>query len=196
MARLSEARHFYLKSMKRTIVLIFVFLAVFSCKNTKSNTFRTYEMAETEFLASLTSTDTLAVLALGANFMDALKTGNMEVEFSELCVLHRDTLYKVSDESLNMLRDRFTTVPATDYSLVSYSFSTPGNNDLSYRYVTSGKVGSGPAFKIMFNPVKVGSQWYLTLKDGNMSSLDKSPNAQVHPHSPAPRPIVLNTKKL
>lgn len=152
-------------------------------------------MAETEFLSTLTSSDTLAVLALGANFMDALKSGNMEVELSELCVLHRDTLYKVADESLNMLRDRFTSVPATDYTLVSYSFSTPGNNDLSYRYVTSGKVGSGPAFKIMFNPVKVGSKWYLTLKDGNMSSLDKSPYAQVHPHSPAPRPVVLNTAK-
>ena len=192
MARLSEARHFYLKSMKRTLVLLLISLAIFSCKT--RNTFRTYEMAEQEFRSSLTAQDTLAVLALGANFMDAIKNGNIEVELQDLCVLYRDTLYKVSDESLNLLRDRFTGVPITDYSLASMSFSTPGNNDLSYRYVMSGTVGSGPAFKLMFNPVKVGGNWYLTLKDGSMSSLDKSPNAQVHPHSPAPNPVVLHSK--
>ena len=151
-------------------------------------------MAEQEFRSSLTAHDTLAVLALGANFMDAVKYGNLEVELQDLCVLYGDTLYKVSDKSLNMLRDRFTGAPITDYSFASMSFSTPGNNDLSYRYVTSGTVGSGPAFKMMFNPVKIGQNWYLTLKDGSMSSLDKSPSAQVHPHSPAPNPIVLHSK--
>ena len=192
MARLSEARHFYLKRMKRFLVLTFIFASFFSCKN--ADTFRTYEMAEQEFCNSLTFHDTLAVLLLGSNFMDALKTSNLEVEFQELCVLHRDTLYKVADESIQMLRDRFAGVPVTDYALASYSFSTPGNNDLSYRYVTSGTIGSGPAFRIMFNPVKVGPNWYLTLKDGSMSSMDKSPTDRVHPHSPAPNPIVLNTK--
>ena len=151
-------------------------------------------MAEQEFRRSLTLHDTLSVFILGANFMDALKTGDLELVLSDLYVLDCDTLYKVADESLNMLRDRFTSVPITDYSIASYSFSTPGNNDLCYRYVTSGKVGTGPAFKLMFNPVKIGDNWYLTLKDGSMSSLDKSPSAQVHPHSPAPNPVVLHAR--
>lgn len=192
MARLCEARHFYLNTMKRTFVLLFVSLALISCKNT--NSFRTYEMAEQEFRSSLTLRDTLTVFLLGANFMDALKAGNLEVELDELCVLDGNTLYKLADESKDMIRDRFAGVPVTDYSIASYNFSTPGVNDLSYRYVTSGEVGKGPAFKIMFNPVKVGNNWYLTLKDGSMSSQDKSPYARIHPHSAAPDPIVLNTQ--
>jgi len=192
MARLCEARHFYLKEMKKYFILLFAVIAIASCKNT--NTFRTYDQAEQEFRESLTFHDTLAVLMLGQNFMDALKAGTIDLELPNLNVLYRDTLYKVSDRSLAQLRERFSGTPVADYALAGYSFSTPGNNDLSYRYTRSGKVGSAPAFKIMFNPVKVGENWYLTLKDGNMSSTDKADYAQVHPKSPAPAPIVLNSK--
>ena len=178
--------------MKKYIVILFLLVAVVACKN--SETFRTYEEAEKEFRQSLTFRDTLMVLTLGQNFMDALKSGEIQSELANLCVLDCDTLYKVSDRSLVELQQRFSSTPVSDYALASYSFSTPGNNDLSFRYVTSGKIGSSPAMKIMFNPVKVGENWYLTLKDGNMSSLDKDPRVQVHPLSPAPAPIVLNTK--
>ena len=176
--------------MKKYFFIVLAILAVVACKN--SDSFRTYEQAEQEFRQSLTFHDTLAVLTLGQNFMDALKSGQVESELVNLCVLYNDTLYKVADKSLLELQRRFSSVPVSDYAVASYSFSTPGNNDLAYRYTTSGKVGTSPAFKIMFNPVKVDDHWYLTLKDGNMSSLDKDPALQVHPLSPAPNPIVLN----
>ena len=123
--------------------------------------------------------------------MESLKNGTFDDELANLYVVYNDTLYKVSDKSLQMLHDRFSGIKVTDYTLANYRFSTPGINDLSYRYTTHGKVADGPALKLMFNPVKVGDKWYLTLKDGGMSSFDKAPNAQVHPLSPAPAPIVL-----
>ena len=177
--------------MKRILAFLLIPLSLIACKNAGS--FRTYEQAEQEFRASLTFHDTLSVLMLGQNFMDAMRGGTLDVELAELCVVYNDTLYKVSPKSLVELKSIYGAVRVSDYALNSYSFSTPGNNDLSYRYVTSGKVGSGGAFKIMFNPVKVGDNWYLTLKDGNMSSQDKAEALQVHPLSPAPKPIVLNS---
>ncbi len=192
MARLSEARHFYLKKMKKFAFVLLALAVLASCKNEQK--FRTYEMAETEFRQSLTFKDTLAVLVLGQNFMDAMKAGTLDLELSNLCVVYNDTLYKVSDRSLLQLRQRFGSAAISDYALASYNFSTPGINDLSYRYTMDGKVGSSPAFKITFNPVKVGDAWFLTLKDGDMSSIAKDPAAQVHPLSPAPNPIVLNTR--
>lgn len=188
MARLSEARHFYKRMMKRFLVLILLFAAVVACKTTP----RTYGDAEREFRQSLTFHDTITVMVLGQNFMDALLAGDIGPELAELCVLQNDTLYRISDKSVRELRARFVSAPVSDYKLASYTFSTPGINDLCYRYTTSGDVNSGPAFKLMFNPVKVGDDWFLTLKDGSMSSQDMYYTRRPDDQSPAPLPIVLN----
>ena len=132
---------------------------------------------------------------MGQNFMDALVAGEVKSEIVNLCTVYNDTLFKLADISMRELEDRLSSIPVTDYVLASYSFSTPGVNDLCYRYVTSGKVGSGPAFKIMFNPVKVEGNWFLTMKDGYMSSQDLHPALQIDPMAPAPNPIVLNKSK-
>ena len=179
--------------MKKYIVIVFALFALVCCKN--NNTFRTYEQAEKEFRESLTFHDTLMVLTMGQNFMDALKAGEVQLEIANLCTVHNDTLFKLADISMRELEERLSGYPVTDYALASYNFSTPGVNDLSFRYVTSGKIGSAPAFKIMFNPVKVGDNWYLTMKDGYMSSQDLHPALQIDPMAPAPNPIVLNKSK-
>ncbi len=126
--------------------------------------------------------------------MDALKSGNVNLELDELCVLDGNTLYKVSDESKEFLAGRFNGKPITDYALSSYVFSTAGINDLTYRYTYEGTVDSAPAFKMTFNPVKVGGNWYLTLKDGNMPMAVKGNPLTIHPKSDVPAPIVLNTQ--
>lgn len=179
--------------MKKYLVLFLFVFAFFACKN--SNNFRTYEMAEQEFRQSLTFHDTLSVLVLGQNFMDALKTGGIEYELQNLTVLDDNVLYKISDESLKELQARYGELRISDYALAGYNFSTAGVNDLSFRYTIGGKLGSGPALKMVFNPVKVDDVWYLTLKDGNMASRDITASEQIHPLSPAPEKIVLNTKK-
>ena len=151
-------------------------------------------MAEKEFIGSLTFKDTLAVLALGQNFMDALVAGAIENELSQICVVYQDTLYKASDEYLLQLRELYNAASVTDYKLDSYSFSTPGINDLCFRYVTSGKVGSGPAFKILFNPVKVEEGWFLTIKNGTMATAAPGSARKRHPLSEAPAEIHLHKR--
>lgn len=179
--------------MKKFFTLILIVVAFAACKTTPK--FRTYQDAENEFRASLTAQDTITVLTLGSNFMDAMRAGIVEDQLRYLCVVHDNVLYKAADESIEELRQRYA-APISDFALAGYNFSTPGINDLSYCYTYSGKVGSGPAFKIVFNPVKVGDTWYLTLKDGNMSSTDKAEADQIHPLSAAPAEIKLNTPDL
>ena len=174
----------------------FVVLALlaFSCNN--SPKIKTYQEAEKEFLASLTESDTFAVLALGQEFMQNLmEGGDIDGALATLTVVEDDVLYKVGDSSIEELKARFSKRQVTDYDCIRYSFSTPGINDLVYRYSTSGKLGTGPGMKLVFNPVKVEDHWYLTLKDAYQSSLDIAEDDQVHPLSPAPEPIRINRKE-
>lgn len=169
-------------------------LLAFSCNN--SPKVRTYQDAENEFLASLTEADTFAVLALGQEFMQNLMAGgDIDKALASLTVLEYNVLYKVGDSTIEELKDRYSKRQVTDYACVRYSFSTPGNNDLVYRYSTGGKLGAGPGMKLVFNPVKVEDHWYLTLKDAYQSSLDIAEDEQVHPLSPAPDPLRLNRKE-
>ncbi len=179
--------------MKRSLFILLLGLTLLSsCKSTPK--VRLYQDAERDFLAALTINDTLSVLSLGQNFMGALKAGEIDDALQDLCVVHENVLYHVADESLAQLKSRFRKFPVADYQLVSYSFSTPGINDLVYRYSISGELGSGPAMKLTFNPVKVEGSWYLTLKDAYTSSKELAPEDQISPYAPAPDTLRLNRR--
>ena len=194
MARLCEARHFYFK-MKRLSFFFAVLSALVVCSCNNSPKVRTYQDAENEFLASLTKADSLKVLALGDEFMRNLMAGgDLDSVLTSLTMVENNVLYRISDESVYEMKARFLARPVADFACLRYSFSTEANNDLVYRYTTSGKVGTAPGMKLVFNPVKVEGNWYLTLKDGYQSSKDVSPEEQTHPMSPAPDPVRLNRK--
>ena len=178
--------------MKR--ILLYILPALFllsACNN--SPKVKTYQDAEREFLASLTELDTFTVLALGQAFMqDLLPTGNIDSALVKLAVIEDNVLYKLSDQNVAELKLRYTANPITDYVCARYSFSTEVNNDLVYRYTTSGKIGDGAAIKLTLNPVKVEGRWFLTLKDANQYSKDIHPDRQVNPLAPAPYPVKLH----
>lgn len=177
------------------VSLVALALFAFSCNN--SPKVKTYQDAEKEFLASLTELDTFTVLAMGQEFMqDLMVGGNLDSALASLTLVEYNVLYKVGDNTIEELKARYSKHPVTDYACIRYSFSTPGNNDLVYRYTTNGELGTGPGMKLVFNPVKVEGNWYLTLKDAYQSSLDVHEDDQVHPLSPAPDPIRLNRKEL
>ena len=175
--------------MKR--IFVFLFLALVLLASCKPKPYL-YKDAEQDFQASLVLSDTLDVLALGQNFMGALKAGEVDEALTNLYVVYDNVLYRVADSSLSQLKARFRRFPVSDYERVSLNFSTPGINDLVYRYSINGPVGSGPAMKIAFNPVKVEGSWYLTLKDAYMSSKDLAPEDQISPYAPAPDTLRLN----
>lgn len=165
-------------------------LLAISCRERGRSDVFTYEDAEKEFLSSLTVNDTSAVLSMTGSFMEQLKSGMTDSAVVLVNVLEDGVLYASSDNYRNELRSRFAVFPVLDYELIKYSFSTPGNNDVCYTY----KFNDDDKLKLVFNPVKVDSVWYITLKDGTQSSLDLPENRRVHPRSPAPSAVRLHTK--
>lgn len=184
--------------MKKFCILLAAFAVLVSCgpRYSGSNGEKTQKDAEAEFLSSLTQESQDAVLALADECMDKLMAGEVEEAVDMIYVLYDDVLYKKSDSYTAELMMRFRMFPVRSYERLYYSFSTEGNNDISYSYVFSPAKDGSPAqtIKLMFNPVYVEGQWYLALKDVGMSSKDLPKNLQIHELAPAPNTPRLNKK--
>lgn len=183
--------------MKKTLLFFLLAAALLAGCNPKTKIV-TYQDAENAFLKSLTPQDTMEVMTAANDFMTFLQEGNVNEALSRLNVLYTDNvLYKPSEEYLNNLQSRFERMPVKQYHLDHFAFSTAGVNDICYRYTISepDENGSAPTIKLVLNPVKVGKNWYLTLKDGSQASMDKQDNSQINPMAPAPEPIRLNKEK-
>ena len=152
--------------------------------------------AEAEFVAALSSEDSTAVLDLAEQFMTLLKDGQTEEAVDMIYVLYNDQLYRKSEAYSQMLVQRFKVFPVYSYHLVYYSFSTQGNNDISYQYAFGRPTSEKPAptIKLMLNPVLVDGVWYLTLKEQGQSSRDLPKEKQIHDLAPAPDEITLHHK--
>jgi len=184
--------------MKKLLILLAAFAVLVSCgsRYSGSNGEKTQKDAEAEFLSSLTQESQDAVLALADECMDKLMAGEVEEAVDMIYVLYDDVLYKKSDSYTAELQMRFRMFPVRSYERLYYSFSTEGNNDISYSYVFSPAKDGSPAqtMKLMFNPVYVDGQWYLALKDVGMSSKDLPKDLQIHELAPAPNTPRLNRK--
>ena len=109
-------------------------------------------------------------------------------------VLYNDVVYKKSASYTADLVQRFKSFPVVSYERLYHSFSTEGNNDISYSYVFAPASGgrSAQTMKLMFNPVYIDGSWYLTFKDGSQSSRDLPLDKQIHELAPAPNAPRLN----
>ena len=184
--------------MKKIIFILSFLVLVASCKSgvrySGAHGEKTQQDAEAEFLASLSEADENAVLNMAEDFMRKLKDGQVEEAVDMIYVLHNDVVYQKSDEYTTQLVNRFRyTFPVYTYERRYYSFSTEGNNDISYSYTFGPEQnGQAPTMRLMFNPVFVDGLWYLTFKDGSQSSKDLPLDKQINAMAPAPNSIRLN----
>ena len=183
--------------MKKSFFLL-AFIILFSCgpKYSGSNGEKTQKDAEAEFVGSLTKADQDAVLALADEFMGKLQAGEVEDALDMIHVLYNDVLYKKSASYTANLVQRFRVFPVISYERVYYSFSTEGNNDISYSYVFAPASAnhSAQTMKLMLNPVYIDGQWYLTFKDLGQSSKSLPVEKQIHELAPAPNAPRLNKR--
>lgn len=127
--------------------------------------------------------------------MESLVARDFDSAFEDLSVLYDGVLYRASDKWKSELKSRYSVMCPTEYALSSYMFSTPGINDLVYRYSIGTPLSNqGPAFKLALNPVKVEGSWYLTIKDSEMASEAADHWDEMYPDGPAPAEPKLNRK--
>lgn len=144
------------------VFLVFVFS---SCGNGSSKSEKT-----NEFQNSLTSADTTAMLEVANKCMDLLKSNKLD-DAMTLLYEYDDSLGQVSPLSeitAAKYKHLFKVFPVLDYTIVYYSFQLEGLNDVKYKvkFAENLEDSENPdAFtSFMFNPVKVGETWYLTVK--------------------------------
>ena len=184
--------------MKKLFILLAAAAVLVSCgpKYSGMNGEKTQKDAEAEFVSSLTKSDQDAVLALADDCMRKLQSGRVDEAVDMIYVLYNDVVYRKSDSYSAELIERFKAFPVRSYERDFYAFSTEGNNDISYSYVFApGRNGSGAqTMKLMFNPVYVDGQWYLTFKDYGQSSKALPVEKQIHELAPAPNAPRLNKR--
>ena len=186
--------------MKKLFILLAAVAVLVSChsrpKYSGAHGEKTQKDAEAEFVASLTQSDEDAVLALADECMSKFQAGQLDEALDMIHVLHNNVVYKKSASYTAQLKQRFEAYPVLSFERLYHSFSTEGNNDISYSYVFEPANGNIPAStrKLMFNPVYIDGKWYLTFKDGSQSSRDLPLDKQVNDLAPAPAAPRLNTR--
>lgn len=184
--------------MKKVVFILAVICTLVSCNNSPKYSGmhgeKTQKDAEAEFTSALSSADSTAVLNLAEKCMTLLSEGQVTEAVDMIHVLYNNVVYKKSDSYTAELISRFKLFPVVSYKLNYFSFSTEGNNDISYTYAfgPADASGSAPEMKLMFNPVFVDGEWFLTFKDGSQSSRDLPKDKQIHEMAPAPKDITVN----
>lgn len=124
-----------------------------------------------EFRAELTAEDTTKMLGICEECMKTLKAGNIDGALNLLYQYDDSTktVSPISEENRKKMRNTFTVFPVLNYRMVYYNFTTQGLNDVKYEIEFFEKADSTDqapnTIGLMFNPVKVDDQWYLTMKE-------------------------------
>lgn len=182
--------------MKKILVVLCTLCLLAACHNNggKQQKFQTFESAQAAFQATLTSEDTAAVKAATEKVMSLLEIGQIDAALSQIYVVSDDVLYRLADESLLSIKSKFENFPVLSYKLTDIAFLTPAINDVTYQYVFAKTPDGDATIRVGFNPVKIDGEWYLTLKDGNMTSRTMQQNLQMNPKAPAPKDVKLPSK--
>ena len=129
--------------------------------------------AAQEFRSGLTAEDTTKMLGICEECMKTLKAGNIDGALNLLYQYDDSTktVSPISEENRKKMRNTFTVFPVLNYRMVYYNFTTQGLNDVKYEIEFFEKTDSTDqapnTIGLMFNPVKVDDQWYLTMKDAD-----------------------------
>lgn len=144
----------------------FVFMCVFatiicSCKNSSE---MKSVVSEKQFTATLTNRDTVDVISLSSLCLTVLKN-DIDSAMNYIYYIKNDTLIPLSDEKRIFLKNSFLSYPIKKIMLDTLIFNTEVDNIVRYNIVYDNG-GSFPITqRFIFNPIKIESAWYLTLKE-------------------------------
>lgn len=169
-----------MKKLVKSLLYISFIICCFSACNNKKNTqkeetVKSWGEAKAEFVSELSSSDTSNVKTIAFQCMDLLKADSISQALDMLYTIEGTKLRKMSDEEKIQLTKRFKIFPVIDYKFEGITFSTQGHNDVKFTYYFSKSENpqdTPKALGLMFNPIKIDNQWYLTMKNIGQSSQD------------------------
>lgn len=167
--------------IKSFLYITFAICCITSCNNNhqkeqqKEQRVKSWGEAKTEFISTLTASDTTNVKQMALKCMDLLKADSIDQALDMLYTVQENKLRKLTEEEKGQLSKRFKIFPVIDYKFESLTFSTQGNSDVkftSYFAKSENVQNSLKTIKLMFNPIKIENQWYLSMKNIGQSSQD------------------------
>lgn len=112
--------------------------------------------------------DTTLVINMANDFMQLLKNNEIEQALDLLYTINaEDDVVKISNEQREQFKQMFEMFPVLTYKLETYYFKSWDDNMIKYEtefYKTDKKVAPNK-FTVVFNPIRKGDEWYLSLKD-------------------------------
>lgn len=139
---------------------ISIFISMNSCSNPKVNTANIY---------NITSQDTTDMLNLASACMDTLKNGHVETALNMMYITRNDTLMPMSNEQKARMTKKFQRFPILEYTIESFKFSQYKGNEVKFRvkFAEGNETENLPAAYtgMKFNPIKYGTDWYLTIEN-------------------------------
>lgn len=172
-----------MKDFFKVLLLPLTFCLLFaSCSSDTNGNKKSVSQQETEFRASLSSSDSLRVLALCDSIMNLFKENKLDEAIS--CFYDVDTLgnlTKIDDARIKQLRRKFTMFPVRDFSVKTFYFNLADQNIVEYNVVFD---DAKSITSVGFSPVKSAGEWYVTIRkassgDGrNFVKFDKSDSIQ------------------
>lgn len=150
------------RSFTITTIITILILALFSCNDNKQS--MKDQNVNASFIQTLSNRDTMDVLNLSRQCMQVLKT-DIDSALNYIYYIQGDTLLlPLSTNRKEFLKATLNKYPIKSCNLVRLKFNSQYNNYLKYKIEFN--INNTPnTINLVFNPIKLGEAWYLTLKE-------------------------------
>lgn len=146
--------------MKYFYIFFISILIITGCKNqseTKPVGFKKH------FTSTLTNKDTTDVIGLSSLCLQVMKS-DIDSALNYIYYIKNDTLLPLSETKRDFLKKSFL-CNIKDYTLDTLVFSTEFDNMIKYKIIIDNDQKHPFTQKFTFNPIKIETAWYLTLKE-------------------------------
>jgi len=157
--------------MKHIIKLAVCLLAIcfIACSGNKKKSDDTIARKDlrTDFNMNRSHQDTTMVLELAKNFLEALKSKDVEGALGQLYEVNGDSVNSPSAEELSALRKTYQSIPVIDYKVEEVYMYSDSDCEVRYSTVMFEKSDDNPmsnTTKGALHPYRVNGKWYLTIE--------------------------------
>lgn len=115
-----------------------------------------------------TSQDTLDVMNLVEQYMEVLKSGDLQTASSMLYTVKNDSVHPYTEAQKTEFVNGFSIFHVFDYKINGLAFDSQKNNEVTVKIqiVPDGDLTTDKGvMSFVLNPVKIDNHWHLTLMD-------------------------------
>ena len=152
------------------IILGLMAISIVSCQDSKKgekDKIIVRDNPRMDYGMERTHQDTVALMDLAKQYLEALKTNNIEGALDQLYEIENGEVNPLSSERRNELRKAISAFPVESYSIEAVILYSDSDSEVRYTtkmFPDSVKSEMPGETKGSLHPFRVDSQWYLTIQ--------------------------------